>query len=66
MSLVEPGGRDLLHFVAGPAVAELLDRPPDGRALRPRVDGLRQVVEQLRDEVLVAAEQGRRVQSVAG
>ena len=65
MALVEAGRRDLLHLVPAPALAELPDGPPDGRALRPRVDGLREVVEQLRDEVLIAAEQGRRVQGVA-
>ena len=65
MSLVETRCRHLRDFVSSPSLAEFPHRPPDGRPLHPRVDCLREVVEHLRDEVLVASQESRRVQRVA-
>ena len=65
MSLVESRCRHLRDLVPRPALAEFPQRPLDGSALDPRVDRLGEVVEHLRDEVLVAPEEGRRVQRIA-
>ena len=65
MSLVESRCRHLRDLVPRPALAEFPQRPLDGRPLDPRVDGLGEVVEHLRDEVLVAPEEGCRVQRIA-
>ena len=65
MSLVESRCRHLRDLVPRPALAEFPQRPLDGGALDPRVDRLGEVVEHLRDEVLVAPEEGCRVQRVA-
>ena len=64
MSLVESRCRHLRDLVPRPALAEFPQRPLDGGALDPRVDRLGEVVEHLRDEVLVAAKEGCRVQRI--
>ena len=65
MSLVESRCRHLRDLVPRPALAEFPQRPLDGSPLDPRVDCLGEVVEHLRDEVLVAPEEGCRVQRIA-
>ena len=65
MRLVEARCRHLRDLVPRPALAEFPQRPLDGLPLHLRVDGLGEVVEHLRDEVLVAPEESCRVQRIA-